>query len=81
VTRNLKPLQRDGLVKVSTQAGSRTSTIVLTAKGEKALLRCIPLWQEAQGRFESRMGPERWATMLQHLNAVLASVPEDGSGS
>jgi DNA-binding MarR family transcriptional regulator len=77
LTRNLKPLQRDGLVKVNTQPGSRTATIVLTAKGGKALLQCIPLWQAAQQRFESRVGPERWAQVLQHLSVVLAAVPDE----
>jgi hypothetical protein len=41
------------------------------------VLRAVPLWQAAQGSFENRMGADRWASMLQHLNAVLASVPEE----
>ena len=76
LTRNIKPLERDGLVQVSAAPGSRTSTIALTPKGEKALQRCVPLWKEAQTRFEARVGAERWAAMLKDLNTVLASVPE-----
>jgi DNA-binding MarR family transcriptional regulator len=76
LTRNIKPLERDGLVQVTVAKGSRTSTISLTSKGEKALVRCVPLWKEAQTRFESRVGAERWAAMLKDLSAVVSSVPE-----
>ena len=76
LTRNIKPLVRDGLVRVTRGSGARTSTVALTPKGEKALLRCIPLWQEAQRRFESSLGPDRWATMLQQLSAVVSAVPD-----
>jgi DNA-binding MarR family transcriptional regulator len=76
LTRNIKPLERDGLVQVTMAKGSRTSTIGLTPKGEKALLRCVPLWKQAQARFEASVGAERWAAMLRDLSTVMASVPE-----
>lgn len=76
LTRNLKPLVRDGLVKVSRSGGTRMASIAVTPKGQKALARSIPLWQEAQRRFEASLGADHWARMLAQLSAVVAAVPD-----
>lgn len=76
LTRNLKPLERAGYVTVTTEAGARTAVARLTAKGERALERCIPLWRSAQGRFEASVGAEGWANVLGGLNRIVASVPD-----
>jgi DNA-binding MarR family transcriptional regulator len=70
LTRNLQPLVRQGLVKIGTSAGSRTATAKLTPKGEKTLVRCIPLWQVAQGRFEGQVGPKEWQAVLASLSQM-----------
>jgi DNA-binding MarR family transcriptional regulator len=72
LTRNLQPLVKQGLVKVGTSTGSRTATARLTPKGEKTLVRCIPLWQEAQGRFEGKVGSSEWQAVLAALANVTA---------
>jgi DNA-binding MarR family transcriptional regulator len=76
LTRNLKPLVKAGLVETSTGLGGRTTSARLTPKGEKALQRCLPLWEEAQRRFEARVGTQEWRGLLSGLAAVVAAVPD-----
>lgn len=76
LTRNLQPLVRTGLVETKSGPGSRTATARLTPKGERILLRCLPLWQEAQGRFEARVGASKWRSMLDGLASVVSAVPD-----
>lgn len=70
LTRNLQPLVRQGLVKIGTSAGSRTATARLTPKGERTLLACVPLWKDAQGRFEGKIGAKEWQDVLAALSQV-----------
>ena len=72
LTRNLQPLVRSGLVKIGASVGSRTATARLTPKGEKTLMRCVPLWKEAQGRFEGKVGQKEWQAVLAALSNVSA---------
>lgn len=71
LTRNLQPLVRAGLVKTATPRNSRARTVRLTAKGHRLLLRTLPLWEEAQTRFERKVGKRRWKEMLGDLTRVV----------
>lgn len=76
LTRNLRPLERQGLVRVSRPANARAASARVTAKGEQVLARCVPLWKVAQGRFESCVGPQRWAAVLAGLDAIARAAPD-----
>jgi DNA-binding MarR family transcriptional regulator len=71
LTRNLQPLIRTGLVKTATPRNTRASTVRLTAKGHRLLLRTLPLWDEAQTRFERKVGKRRWKEILGDLTKVV----------
>jgi DNA-binding MarR family transcriptional regulator len=71
LTRNLQPLARDGLLKVSDGKGDRASDVRLTPKGERLLASTVPLWEKAQKRFVDQFGGQRWPTMLEDLNRVV----------
>jgi DNA-binding MarR family transcriptional regulator len=46
---SLRPLQRDGLIRLDKGTDDRRSThVVLTAKGRRRYKRAFPLWQQAQ---------------------------------
>ncbi|MCK6458797.1 MAG: MarR family winged helix-turn-helix transcriptional regulator [Planctomycetes bacterium] len=76
LTRNLQPLARKGLVRISDTRGERASSVKLTAKGERVLVSMIPLWEKAQKGFVERLGGRRWRAMLDDLNSVVAIVHE-----
>lgn len=76
LTRNLQPLLRSGLVRTTTPRHARANNVRLTAKGRRLLERTLPLWKEAQGRFEAKFGIRRWKAMVGQLNEVVDAAHE-----
>lgn len=70
LSRNLAPLQRRGLVRMSPGADRRVRQAGLTPAGERAMERALPLWQKAQAQVRERLG----ATGLDQLGAILARI-------
>ncbi|WP_315838404.1 MarR family winged helix-turn-helix transcriptional regulator [Bradyrhizobium prioriisuperbiae] len=54
--RNLKVLQRQGLVRFSGGDDERSKLVLLTSKGRTALDKALPLWAKAQARMRSVLG-------------------------
>lgn len=48
LTRNLKPLLRDGLVELRQERDGRVRRVAITANGEAAARAAFPLWKKAQ---------------------------------
>ena len=65
--RNLRPLQREGLVRA--QAGEARGRVALsiTSKGRKALETLLPAWRAAQNGVVATLGEERWSAILADL--------------
>jgi DNA-binding MarR family transcriptional regulator len=76
LARNLKPLARDGLVEIAVGEDRRTRMVRLTARGQEALTKALPLWEEAQAWVISQFGQERWHTLLGDLAALTALAPQ-----
>lgn len=69
---NLKPLERDGLLTVRADDHDRRARVVeITSAGLRRLERAVPLWQEAQNRFEGVYGAEKAANLRSALRSVL----------
>lgn len=69
--KNLKPLERDGLIAVNVSDEDRRSrTVTLTSKGAKVLRQAYSLWKIAQSRFEKRHGKEFSADLRGMLDRV-----------
>lgn len=68
LTRNLKPLQRQGLI--ATQVGSdrRVREILLTDEGHRVLKQAHPLWQDAQAEVARSLGEGRLSELLAQLS-------------
>jgi len=68
--RNLRPLQRDGLVRA--KGGGRGSLVELeiTAKGRAALAETVPAWRSAQEKVVATLGKERWSQIISDLEEV-----------
>jgi DNA-binding MarR family transcriptional regulator len=67
LTRNLKPLEREGWLKSEPGQDLRTRIVSLTTDGEAALAKALPLWRQAQTDVEEALGQQRWNTLLLHL--------------
>lgn len=70
LTRNLKPLERRGLLRLSSGSDRRSRSIAITADGEKLLTEAIPLWQGVQERLVSALGSEAADKFRQGLTAL-----------
>jgi DNA-binding MarR family transcriptional regulator len=72
LARNLKPLERDGLVSISIGEDRRTRLVHLTEQGQEVLAKALPLWEEAQAWIINQIGQERWRAMLSDWAALVA---------
>ena len=69
LTRNLRPLQKQGLIKDAPSVDRRTRSISLTNKGRRLVLRTLPLWKKAQTRMTRHLGEQRFAGFLGELRS------------
>lgn len=74
LTRNLKPLEREGWLKSEPGQDQRTRVISLTANGEAILMKAFPLWKQAQCTVEEILGQQRWSDLLAHLVEATALI-------
>lgn len=74
IARNLKVLEKSGLVKFSVGVDKRQKMVALTTKGEEALVKAYPHWQQTQQRIKDIMGKHKVDQLLEDLAMVLADV-------
>ena len=70
LTRNLRPLETQGLVNTRPGDDKRTRVIELSKKGKNKLEKAIPLWKKAQKQVTEHMGENRFNDFLAELNYV-----------
>jgi DNA-binding MarR family transcriptional regulator len=73
LSRNLAPLERDGLVAVGAEGRRRARTLDLTAKGRSRLEEAVPLWESAQRQLRRSLGARRWDDVRESLDHVIHS--------
>jgi DNA-binding PadR family transcriptional regulator len=74
LVRNLRPLQRDGLVRASGSGRGGHVELAITEKGRKTLARTLPAWRAAQEKVVAILGKERWSKIMRDLEQVAAEV-------
>lgn len=74
LTRNLKPLERQGWLRSEPGQDQRTRLVSLTTDGEAALTKALPLWRQAQTSVEETLGQQRLSDLLAHLVEATALV-------
>jgi DNA-binding MarR family transcriptional regulator len=72
LTRNLKPLLRQGLIEVKPGEDQRRRVVSLTETGEVALVKALPLWEVAQTRVIEQLGSDKWSLLLSGLSETVA---------
>jgi len=76
--RNIRPLQRDGLIAVGTGKSDRRSKEVrLTPVGVARFEAGRKAWQKAQVQFETAFGAKRAEALRTMLHAVATEDPQD----
>ena len=73
LVRNLRPLERDGLVQLSGTGRGGKVSVSLTGKGKRELAEALPAWRVGQQTVVKTLGQERWSAILTDLErAALA---------
>ena len=70
LVRNLRPLQRDGLVRASGGGRGGYVELAITEKGRTALAKMLPAWRAAQDQVVATLGKERWSALIGELEQV-----------
>ncbi len=76
--RMLDPLERDGLIDISTGDDRRVRHISLTSAGRKALVHADKYWNEAQQEVMHYLGSKHWSNLVSTMRTarkVLESAP------
>lgn len=80
LTRNLRPLVKQGLIAIESGADRRTRFVALTGRGRAKLEAALPLWKKAQTRMVEGLGHAEWADLLKGLDAAVAVTQMPRSG-
>jgi DNA-binding MarR family transcriptional regulator len=67
---NLRPLEREGLVKTEIGRDRRSRVIVMTKTGMARLADAKKLWEQGQGRFRAVLGAQKVQALLPLLIAA-----------
>ncbi len=70
LVRNLRPLQRDGLVRAEGGGRGRLVELAITAKGRKQIEKLTPAWKSAQSAVVKTLGEKRWSAILSDLETA-----------
>ena len=70
LTRNLAPLEREGLIRVGNEGWRRSRTVAITKNGRSRIREALPLWQKAQEQLRKKLG-RRWAAIRADLEGLI----------
>lgn len=73
LTRNLKVLEREGLLKIRPGKDQRKKVVHLTDDARASLEEGIPLWEEAQARIMGHLDSINWDGLIKDLRKISAS--------
>ncbi len=71
LTRNLRPIEKQGLVAIAPGDDRRTREVRLTQRGRTALTRATPRWRHAQTRMLDALGDRRARRLLGELSGAI----------
>src|SRR5215510_4014384 len=73
LVRNLRPLERDGLLEIAGAGRGGRVRVSISAKGAKAMKKATTAWRAAQEAVVKTLGERRWSAILSDLDqAALA---------
>ncbi|MGH7659216.1 MAG: MarR family winged helix-turn-helix transcriptional regulator, partial [Gemmatimonadales bacterium] len=80
LSRNLRPLENDGLVRLTHSSTDRRMRLVrLTPRGERMVEAALPLWERAHERVIAALGPEAAAALRDQFDATVNAAMETPS--
>jgi DNA-binding MarR family transcriptional regulator len=80
LTRNLSPLLKKGLVKVSVGSDRRARPIRITPRGKSALEKALPYWERAQFQIVDGLDASNWDQIMRGLHQISMIVEANSAG-
>ena len=74
LVRNLRPLEREGLIKVIGKGRGNKVSLSITTKGRHTLDKFLPDWRVAQQKIIKTLGQGRWTEILRDLERAALAV-------
>jgi DNA-binding MarR family transcriptional regulator len=74
--RNLRPLQRDGLVRAKGGGRGGHVKLEITERGRTTVAKMLPAWRTAQDKVVAILGKERWSAIISDLEEVATKLKE-----
>lgn len=71
LTRNLRPLEKEGLVTLGAEGWRRSRTLEITSKGRSRLRAALPLWETAQQLLMRKLGARNGPAVLDGLDHLI----------
>jgi DNA-binding MarR family transcriptional regulator len=71
LTRNLGPLETEGLIALGLEGWRRSRILEITRKGRTRLREALPLWDKAQQALRTRLGDRRWDLIRKDLDDLI----------
>ena len=72
LTRNIKPLEKQGLLRVTLGKDDRREReVTLTGSGQTILEKALPLWKVVQKDVKKELGQDRFDRLLHDLSATV----------
>ena len=73
LTRNLRPLEEQGLVILGPESHHRSRTLTSTAKGEQLDHKALPIWEKTQEKLRDELQKAHWTNLHAELDHVIKS--------
>ena len=71
LTRNLRPLEKQGLIVVGLEGWRRSRTVEITKKGQSRLREALPYWERAQQTLRRKLGDQNWVNVHNSLDQLI----------
>jgi DNA-binding MarR family transcriptional regulator len=71
LTRNLRPLESEGLIAVGLEGWRRSRALEITAKGRSRMHEALPLWRKAQQTLRRKLGDKTWDVIHNNLDHLI----------
>jgi len=75
--RNLKPLEKKGLISIKSDDDRRAKLIAITNNGIEVLTRAQPIWKETHDRIKELLGGTNWASTIENLRVLTDKLREN----
>jgi DNA-binding MarR family transcriptional regulator len=79
LTRNLKPMESAGLIKITQGSDLRSKAVSLTKKGHQTFARTFPHWKETQDQIIEKLGRKRFNYLIRDLSDISEMFSARGS--